>query len=196
MIQAFIFDIGKVILDFDFQPALQRLSLQSSPFDQGELNTLKLSYESGKISRLEFLETSHQLLNFTGTTEEFTHLWQNIFHLNSPMVELIESLAPRYPLYLLSNTNDLHVEHFTEKFSVFSHFSGAIYSHEVQLMKPDPAIYAEAVRQFKVDPQSTVFIDDLAPNIESARKAGFHAIQYDLNAHDALLQSLSNLGVR
>ena len=111
------------------------------------------------------------------------------------MFRLVKRLQGRYPLYLLSNTNDIHLNYFTAQYPVFASFSDAVYSHRVGCMKPERTIYEIAARQFGVEPGETVFIDDLPANIAAARAFGFHAIQYDHRQHQHLIEELAALGV-
>jgi len=199
MIRAFIFDIGNVLLRFDFSLVYKRLA----PLCDGELpsdieprvDAIKVIYEAGEISRDEFLKKVFDLLRFRGTEAQFVAAWEDIFEENAPMVSLVESLHGRYPLYLLSNTSDIHAEFILRRYPFFGRFSDGVYSYRVRCAKPDRAIYDLAARQFGVAPGETIFIDDLPANIASAREAGFNAIQYDFRRHDAFLGELDRLGL-
>ena len=111
------------------------------------------------------------------------------------MTRLVEAFHGRYPLYLLSNTNDLHVEYMFRQYPVFQRFTDGVYSHVVRCFKPDRAIYEVAQRQFAVVPHETVFIDDLPANVATARALGWQAIQYDFHNHTALEEELRRLQV-
>jgi hypothetical protein len=82
-------------------------------------------------------------------------------------------LAATAPLYLLSNTNDMHVEALLRDFEVFAHFSGATYSHEARASKPHKRIYEIACERHGLVPAETLFVDDLAANISAAVDLGF-----------------------
>lgn len=199
MIDAFVFDIGNVLLRFDFGKAVARLEPLCDE-KKGErflapLEIVKNEYESGKRSRADFLTEAYRLLGYRGDEAEFVSAWEEIFEVNEPMVELVEALHGRYPLYLLSNTSDIHVDYMLKKFPFFERFSDAVYSYRVCCSKPDPAIYTLAAKQFGVAPERTVFIDDLAANIASANAIGFRAVAYDFRQHDVLLGTLQGWGV-
>lgn len=198
MIKSFIFDIGNVLLPFDFSIAMRRLEPRcGTPLEEA----LKISkpvqhaLEMGEISRADFLRQITELIRFTGTEEEFSGIWQDIFTENTAMSELVQSLNGRYPLYLLSNTNDIHVEFFTRVYPVFRHFSGAVYSHEEKCMKPGREIFEVAMQKFGITPAETVFIDDLPANVQTARELGFTAIQYDFTRHGECLTALKAAGI-
>ncbi|HEY5892153.1 MAG TPA: HAD family phosphatase [Chthoniobacterales bacterium] len=196
MLNAIIFDIGNVLLNFDFSLAVDRIRKSSGTFDATAwevVERLKIPLEEGGISRREFVKAATDALGFKGSHSDFEKAWQEIFTLNQPMVDFVESVRDRYPLYLLSNTNGIHVEYFTREYPIFGVFSAAIYSHDVRVMKPAPEIFRQAIQTFGVDPQKTAYIDDLLPNIESAREAGFRVFHYDAKQHDAFLKDFAKL---
>lgn len=187
---AYLFDIGNVILGFDFTKAAARIASHCEvgeheilPNVQPFTNVL----ETGQISVEEFIEQASEKTRYSGTADHFQRSFEDIFTVNEPIVALIESLAAKeMPLILLSNTNAIHVPYFTERYPVFGHFDGAIYSHEVGSMKPDEPMYHAAIEQYSLVPESTVYIDDLPANIETGERLGFQAFQYDLNDHASL----------
>ena len=111
------------------------------------------------------------------------------------MTALVDSLHGKFPLYLLSNTNDMHVEGFFRDFPVFAKFTGATYSHEAKASKPHRTIYEIAARTHGLEPGATFFIDDLAANIATARELGFQAHHYDHERHGDLLDALRSTGL-
>jgi putative hydrolase of the HAD superfamily len=159
MIRAIVFDIGNVILRFDFGITMKRLQHQSDPISEeivASLSALQKSYETGHITRAEFQRRVTEAVRFTGEEREFVEAWEEIFDENLPMSELIRALQPRYPLYLLSNTSDLHVDYMWRTYPIFHAFTDAVYSFRVQCFKPDRAIFEIAARQFGIDPAETV----------------------------------------
>ncbi len=189
MIRAALFDIGNVIVPFDFSPAMVRLGergRQDSPAGWAGLERIKLAYEGGRIDRAAFLNALRAEVAFTGPDEELVAIWSDVFAPNPPMDALIEQLhAEGLLLFLLSNTSDIHVDTFTSRFPIFGRFAGAIYSHEERLMKPDPEMFRRAIERFGLIPAETIYVDDLAPNIEAAAALGFVALQYDARNHAA-----------
>jgi HAD superfamily hydrolase (TIGR01509 family) len=99
------------------------------------------------------------------------------------------------PLYLLSNTSELHLTYLEERFQILQHFADGVYSFRVQCAKPGRKIFEVAAKQFGVTPPRTLFVDDLAPNIESAADFGFHTIRYDWKRHAAFRKRLGEFGL-
>lgn len=195
-IEAFIFDIGNVVVRFEPWRAEQALQEYGGIPDRGALSRLAVCYERGTIETGAFLGALRELFLDRIPESVLAGIWQEVFSPNEPMWELIARLKTRYPLYLLSNTNDLHHRHLVERYPVFGNFADGVFSYRAKLMKPEPEIYALAIRQFDVRPESTVYIDDLAANVEGGRAAGLRAIAYDPDAHEAALAVLCELGLQ
>lgn len=198
MIDSVVFDIGNVLLRFDFGVAIRRIApfCSLSPVQIGAaIEPMKVDLESGRIGGDDFLNEAAARIGFKAPIGELRMAWQEIFE----PIELTHQLVHRWRgtkgLFLLSNTNGLHTEYFLSRFPVFQAFQNAVYSHEAGVMKPDPDIYAQAISKFGVDPSRTLFIDDLAPNIEAARAAGFHVHQYNEVRHERLLEQAAELGL-
>jgi glucose-1-phosphatase len=199
MIRAFLFDIGNVLLRFDFSLALRALAPVSDFADEADalrrIDAVKLAYEDGRMTRAEFLRKAFAVLGYRGTEAQFIAAWQGIFSPNAPMVSLIRQLHGRYPLYLLSNTNDMHVEGIFRDYDFFRLFTGATYSHEAKASKPHRAIYEIACREHGLEPRTTFFIDDLAANIATARELQFQAHHYHHEQHGSLAAALRAAGL-
>jgi putative hydrolase of the HAD superfamily len=194
MIRAFLFDIGNVLVRFDFSRAARIVAPLCDVADAVEtmkrIDDVKLDYEDGQVSRADFLRKAFDALGYRGSEAQFIAAWQGIFTENEPMTSLVRALHGKFPLYLLSNTNDMHVEGLFRDFPVFEHFTGATYSHEAKASKPHRPIYEIACRTHGLDPRATFFIDDLAANIATARDLGFHAYHYHHERHGELLAAV------
>ena len=111
------------------------------------------------------------------------------------MIELITELHAHHPLYLLSNTSDIHVDFILARYPVFSKFKDAVYSYKVRASKPEREIYEIALKQFGVKAEETFFIDDLQANIDAARSVGIVSHHYHHDRHEDLLRDLGSNGV-
>lgn len=183
-IECLLFDLGKVLIDFDFDRGMAlfagRSTLGPERFRQVLLNEhWKCRYERGEISTAEY----HQYLTGEGGLQmgldEFRDAWSAVF-LPEPILSegLLVRLKRRYPLILLSNTNEAHIDFIAERYSVLSYFDERILSHEVGAMKPDPRIFEAAIAASGKPADRLFFTDDLPQNIEGARRSGIHARQF------------------
>lgn len=200
MLHDFLFDIGNVILKFDFNLAVQRIENRCSKVSADEIlpaiSDLTDGLESGGISTDAYITEVSERLGFSGSGEDFIRAFEDIFTPNLEMIALIDQLKQKgHRLYLLSNTNGIHVPFFTREYSVFDHFCGATYSHEIGCMKPNAAIYQNAIQQFALKPENTIYIDDLEANIVAGRDLGLLGIHYDPTQYQRLINDLSGHGI-
>lgn len=198
VLRAFIFDIGNVLLRFDFQLALKKLARDADPAAEAIMQLIepvKVAYEDGRMQRGDFQAQVRAIVRYTGSDGDFISAWEDIFTENQPMMELVERLHGHHPLYLLSNTSDIHVEFIFRRYPVFRCFTDGVYSYQARASKPNREIYDLAVQQFGVTPAETLFIDDLLPNVETARAVGLRAHHYHHEQHAALLEELRGAGI-
>ena len=196
-IEAFIFDIGNVLVTFDFSRAAGALTaLGADLSDRAAMEQLAARYERGEVGRAEFLAELRVILRHTADDAAVARAWQEIFEPNRPMWELVEKLHASHPLYLLSNTNCLHHDYLLREYAIFEKFADGVFSYRAKLAKPEREIFEVAIRQFGVDPRSTIYLDDLTANVEAARDAGLRAFRYDPDAHGDLLSTLRAEGVQ
>jgi len=181
-ISAICFDLGKVLLDFDWQIMLHRVA-QKSPLLPEHMVMLMssdpqvLAYETGGITSARFFSHLKKMLQFSGTAKELRTCFSEIFTPLPEHIALAALLAPHYPLALISNTNEAHIAYAEAAYSFFSLFPVRIYSHQVQMIKPNPEIYTTALATLgRFDPQETLFIDDLETNILGAVQLGWQTI--------------------
>lgn len=198
-VDAVVFDIGNVLVNFDFEPFYAEVVANCGGATGGALKELleptKQAYENGRISRQEFVRGSIEILGYRGTENDFKSAWENIFTLNRRMENVVRSLFSRIPLFILSNTNDIHRDFLFRSFPIFSLFRGGVYSDEAQVSKPDPEIFRITRERFALNPGRTLFVDDLGPNVEAAREAGFQVFQYANEKHAAFLNWLEGAGI-
>lgn len=197
MPDAFLFDIGKVILPFDFAIAIEKILSHSRIETEEELiriiTPLNAAMEVGQLSSADFMARLSPEIGYEGDSASFRRIYSDIFDPNLEMISFIENLhAQGVPLYLLSNTNEIHASFFEAEYPVFSLFDGHIYSHEEGLAKPDPAIFSLAVERFSLEPKRTVYTDDLLENCEAAAQVGFYAIPYAKERHGEFLAKVAN----
>ena len=181
-ISTIFFDLGKVLVDFDFNIALNRIATRST-MDLSHLQDRLYSdypliddYECGRVSSPEFFSAMKEHTGFTGTVDELEQIWCDVFWPMPDHIQYVRQLAGYYPLGMISNTSDSHIRFLEATYDFFPLFRKRIYSHEAALMKPKPEIYRLALEQMNAVKEETLFIDDREDNIEGAAKLGWQTI--------------------
>ena len=184
MIRAILFDLGRVIVPFDFDRAWSRVeALGGRPIAEAkrivQSTGLIPKFETGEIEPAEFVAQISQACNINVSFEAFSELWSSIF-LPDTLIdeELVQGLARSYRTVLLSNTNALHFEMIRENYPILRHFHSFILSYRVGAMKPEPAIYRSAVEAAGCLPEECFFTDDIPEYVEGARQFGIDAVQF------------------
>ncbi len=190
-VSVIVFDLGKVIFDFDLSKFITAYTKKISGSCIGSIDELirkhlgiASSFEKGIVSPKQFYETLSQETHYTGSYNEFCVIWNNIF---KPMPETIEILAKlaggkaeKYKLAVLSNTNILHFEFLNENYpGIFTLFDKLFLSYELNLIKPEHEIFGKVIDYFKVRPEEIFFIDDIEKNVEAARICGIKAYKFE-----------------
>jgi putative hydrolase of the HAD superfamily len=184
LIKTIIFDLGGVIVPFDFNRAYARMEALSG-LDRPSIRErigaagLAVRLESGRIEPEAFVEEIGGLLGVHIAFEDFCDLWSSIFFRETLIPEsLLEALKSRHRLLLLSNTNAIHFGMIRRTYPLLRHLDHYVLSYEVGALKPEPAIYREAIRHADCAPEECFFTDDVAPYVEGARKEGIDAVQF------------------
>lgn len=181
MIKAVFFDLGKVLADFNWKPAAEKIA-QNSAMTPDEVyalctgSAMALEYETGKIETKLFFERLKTELNFNGSTKRLKVIWSDIFIPISKNLDLLDKIRKRYPVGLISNTNEAHVEWITEKFGFLKWFPDPTYSFVARHMKPHVEIFNKALNALSVQASESLFIDDLEVNVQAAAKLGMSTI--------------------
>jgi len=198
-IKAVIFDLGNVLVNYDVKKAARRFSeaggiSQIRIWAHFFLSKFEQSYTRGEISNREFYQEACRVFKKPVPYKRFKHYWNDIFWENPGMEKLLIGIKRRYPLYLISNTNALHFTHINREFKLLRHFKKMFPSHEVGARKPDPRIYRRVLKKIGLQPEETVFIDDMKSFVQGARKIGMHAIRF--RGLKLLIRDLQKLGIR
>lgn len=181
-----IFDLGGVLLNIDFQKsitAFKKLGVENfeEMFSQFKADELFEKLETGNISEPDFYAAVKKRTNNNISDAEIENAWNAlILDFRTESLEFLEKLATEYKLYLLSNTNSIHLKCFKNLFTKVTgkpqfdtYFVKAWYSNEVSLRKPNADIFEFVLQQENLKAAETLFIDDTLINIETAAKLGF-----------------------
>ena len=116
-IEALIFDLGNVVIRFDWQTAEGRLRARSgsgTSSPREDMKGLISRFEVGEISQEMFVSMAAAAIGFQGDEQEFIAIFNSIFSRNPSMERSIQQLAGRFPIYLLSNTSELHLSYLKQ----------------------------------------------------------------------------------
>jgi len=200
-INAIIFDLGNVLVDFNHRIAADRISkfTDKSPdemfniFFDSELTGL---FEEGKISPKEFFLKIKDMLNLELDYDSFLPIWNEIFFLtkeNLAVYNLAKQLKNNYKIALLSNINILHFDYLKKKFPVFDAFHNIITSYEVGARKPHPLIYKKTLDILESLPHQVFYTDDRPELAQSAKELGIRGFVF--RGIEQLKEDLINSGV-
>ncbi len=203
-IKNIVFDFGGVLLDLDYTLTHDAFSaLLGFYFDPKDLNietTQMLNhYEKGLIDSNEFVKNIKALAkNKEIKDHQIIDAWNAMLKgWNALKFDFLVTLRQKYRVFLLSNTNSLHLEWVYEDLKInhgitnfnSSFFEKTYYSHEIGMRKPDLEIYNWVNQDAKLNPSETIFIDDLESNIISASQFGWNT--YLHNPKDDLINIFS-----
>jgi HAD superfamily hydrolase (TIGR01509 family) len=179
-----VFDLGKVLVDFDYGIAARRIADNASLDAIGiqrvlDQSTLLFRYETGLLTREEFFKEIREATGYRGTLEIFSGYFADVFSPIDPMIALHAALRKRgVPTCIFSNTNDLAVAHIRRNFPFFANFDGYVFSYEHGSMKPETRLY-EVVEQATGRTQGAIlYLDDRLENIEAGRARGWQTIHH------------------
>lgn len=189
-IKNIVFDLGDVILNIDVPLASSSFGKLSGKeqheilalFKEKELFRL---FETGLVDEDGFRNMVRELLEFPDWSEEIIDTAWNSLLLDIPpaRIGLIKALSKNYRLFLLSNTSSIHIKQVNKILHAASGveklddlFEKVYVSYEMGLMKPNPEIYLQVLRESDLAAEETLFLDDNADNIAAASKLGIDTI--------------------
>jgi epoxide hydrolase-like predicted phosphatase len=197
-IRLIVSDFGGVICTFDYRIFCERLArriggtaeqVHAAAFGEH----LQEDFECGRLSGRAYHRLVMARLGAEITYEEFFPIYGDIFTEVPATGELLRRLKRRYPLYLLSDTNEIHFGYVRGAVEVLRLFDAFVVSYEVGVLKPDPRIYQEVLRRAELPAEACVFVDDRPGNVEGAARLGIHAVQF--TSADQVAADLTRLGV-
>ena len=205
MIKLFVFDLGNVILPFEHRQIASKLYKKSekqtatSPdeifkflFDRGR--GIVNIYETGNMSSLEFFSSLKEHYRLAMDFEEFKNIWNPIFHENLQVSDAVLYLKSKgYPVYLLSDTNELHFNYVAETYPVVHKMDEWILSYQVGVKKPEKRIYDVIFEKTDVDRGEVFYIDDIERYVEAAKGFGIKGMVF--RDADGLWQMLKENGI-
>jgi FMN phosphatase YigB (HAD superfamily) len=192
MINTIIFDFGDIFINLDKQAtteALKKLGLKEWNEDLDHLN---IQFEIGKISEDNFLLGIQKHIP-EASVEEIKNAWNAIL-LDFPLhrLEFLQMLSKKYRLFLLSNTDAIHIESFEQNNGssfygdFYQCFEKVYFSFELGLRKPEAAIYNHLIKEHELSAKRTLFVDDKKENTDAALALGFQVWNLQVGQEDVV----------
>lgn len=181
---AVVFDVGNVLYNWDIRHLYGKLIDDPARLDWFCENVVTPEWHFQHDVGRDLADTSAELIarypDERNLIEAYGPRWLETIPGPVPgMIKLVDDIAAHgLPLFAITNFSHEFWPRFRETAPVFRHFHDVLVSGEHGLVKPDPAIYALAVRRFGIDPACALFVDDRADNVEAAREAGFQAVRF------------------
>jgi len=197
--KAVIFDLGRVLVNFDFKrgyTALEGLCRYGAAEIPKRLSTCGLveRFETGLIEPRDFVAQMSAVLDMKIDYDRFCVIWSSIFTDTLVPEEMLTGLAARYRLMLLSNTNAIHFEMLRASHPMLRHFHDLVLSYEVKAMKPGPEIFETAIQRAGCRAEECFYTDDIEANVRAARSLGMDAVQFESAAQ--LEREFETRGIR
>jgi FMN phosphatase YigB (HAD superfamily) len=192
MIDTIIFDFGDIFINLDKQATVDGLKKLGLSSWNEDLDRLNISFEKGHISRDNFLLGIQKHIP-TATIEDILAAWNAVL-LDFPLyrLEFLQLLSQKYRLFLLSNTDAIHIDHFEQREGAsfygdfYQCFEKVYFSYEMGMRKPDAEIYHALIRQHELSPKRTLFVDDKKDNTEAAKALGLHVWNLQVGQEDVI----------
>ena len=188
-IKNLLFDLGGVIINIDFQMVAQSfgaLSNKDIPLIRQEIEERRIffNHEVGHWTDAEFRIAVNHMLETSLTDKQIDAAWNSmLFDIPQERIDLLKALRKKYNLYLLSNTNAIHIREVNRILqrdnqvdSLEELFEKTYYSHQIHLAKPSADCYEFVLRDAHIRAEETLFIDDSASNIHGAKQIGIQTV--------------------
>jgi glucose-1-phosphatase len=201
MIKNIIFDLGGVLINLDMaktRKAFENLGMKdfNEHYNQAKQSGLFDLYDCGKISDAQFRDGLKKQLPATITDKEIDEAWNAmLLDLPKERLNILKSLQGKYRLFLLSNTNEIHIAAFSaylKKTYGFEDFSGYFekhyYSCRIGMRKPHAEVFEFVLRENHLNAGETLFIDDSSQHVAGASACGIHALL--MNGRDDVISLL------
>lgn len=199
MIKNVVFDVGKVLVDFDWQGYFETLDFSPEIYEKVADATVRSElwneFDRSKMSDEEILEGF--LAGAPGCKKEILRFWDNIggcIKCYDYAASWIQALQEKgYGVYLLSNYPRRLYSQSIQELAFVELVDGAVFSFEVEATKPEPEIYEALLKKYQLQPTECVFVDDNRGNIIAANHLGMATIHFHTKSQAE--EELRSLGV-
>lgn len=186
MIKNIIFDFGAVLVPIDESKTWKAFKNLGAKKELEEQSDIFKSYETGNTSTTDFLKKIQPFFFRKIFLPDLADAWNALLSpLPEENLELLKKLKKDYRLFLLSNTNELHINRIRQEAGPFTYkqftrqFEKVYYSHEVGMRKPNAEIYQHVLKENDLEADETFYVDDGKQHTKSAAKLGIHTWHFD-----------------
>jgi HAD superfamily hydrolase (TIGR01549 family) len=192
MITTIIFDFGDIFINLEKEAqieAFKKLGLHSPNDELVAANDL---FEKGEISELQFIETFQKYIP-NASVDEIRKAWNSIIG-DFPLyrLEFLQLLSRKYKLFLLTNTDEIHISRFEHKVGIsffsdfYQCFEKVFYSYEMGKRKPETSVFNHILNKYDLSPKRTLFVDDKKINTDAAASLGIHVWNLQVGQEDVV----------
>jgi len=192
MINTIIFDFGDIFINLKKEAQIEAFKKLGLPGPNEELIAMNDQFEKGQVSELEFIQCFQKYLP-NASIEEIREAWNTIIG-DFPLyrLEFLQLLSHKYRLFLLTNTDEIHISRFEHMVGVsffsdfYQCFEKVYYSYEMGMRKPEPGIYSYILNKHDLSPKRTLFVDDKKDNTDAAASLGIHVWNLQVGQEDVV----------
>jgi putative hydrolase of the HAD superfamily len=192
MIDTIIFDFGDIFINLEKEAQIEAFKKLGLNEPNEELIAMNDAFEKGKVTELEFINSFHKFIP-NASIEEIRTAWNTIIG-EFPLyrLEFLQLLSHKYRLFLLTNTDEIHISRFEHNVGVsffsdfYQCFEKVYYSYEMGMRKPDAGIYSFIVNKHDLSPKRTLFVDDKKVNTDAAATLGLHVWNLQVGKEDVV----------
>ena len=192
MINTIIFDFGDIFINLDKKATMDGLKKLGLKEWNSDLDQLNFQFEKGNITKDEFLAGFQKQIP-NASIENILQAWNAILA-DFPLyrLEFLQMLSKKYKLFLLSNTDSIHIETFEQKVGpsfysdFYQCFEKVYFSYEMGMRKPDAEIYQTVLNKHDLQAKRTLFIDDKKENTDAAAALGIHVWNLQVGKEDVI----------
>lgn len=199
MIKNIIFDVGKVLVEWEPETAMRKLGIEESVIEAvADATVRSVAWDACDRSVKSSAEILEDLVSSAPEYEKEIRLfWENIrlavwqYDYVKEWMHVLKEQG--YRLYILSNYGEWTYEHTQEALSFLKDVDGALFSFQVKQIKPEPEIYQSLLKKYDLVPEECLFMDDRAENIEAACAQGMEGLVF--TTYEDVQEKLKEYGV-
>ncbi|MDP8220088.1 MAG: HAD-IA family hydrolase [Candidatus Stygibacter frigidus] len=188
-----IFDIGNVLINYDFEIFFEKLGYKKYERSLMEAHSPIFAFECGELETEDFMQQLQAIYKPDMDAEEFKDAWCDVFWANDELLDIVPQLVNDHRLMILSNNDELHFPFIWDKYLKLHVFEmeNVMITSRLGFIKPDIRVFQSAMQSYNFDWKDSIFIDDVKENVEVAKRLGAVTIWHQNNTHT--IRELENI---